>query len=124
MQARWLSEWGVFDPYVIKKVGGKKIGFIGLNVDPASLISPTCISVRFKDIIQTANATAEYLKDKKHCDLVVAVTHIGYTGVNGKTTDVDLARASRDIDIIIGGHSHTTVDPRQIGRASCRERVF
>ncbi len=103
---------GVFDPYVIKKVGGKKIGFIGLNVDPASLISPTCISVRFKDIIQTANATAEYLKDKKHCDLVVAVTHIGYTGVNGKTTDVDLARASRDIDIIIGGHSHTTVDPR------------
>ncbi len=102
---------GVFDPYVIRKIGGKKIGFIGLNVDPASLISPSCISVNFKDIISTANSTAEFLKRKKKCDLVVAVTHIGYTASNDKTTDVDLARASKDIDIIIGGHSHTMVDP-------------
>lgn len=103
---------GLFDPYVIKKIGGKKIGFIGLNVDPASLIATENIEgVKFKDIISTANETAAMLKNDKKCDLVVVVSHIGYTGESGKTTDVDLAKASRDIDIIIGGHSHTLVDP-------------
>ncbi len=102
---------GVFKPYVIKKVGGKKIGFIGLNINPESLISEHCIDVDFKEIIPTANDLAAYLKNKKKCDLVVAVTHIGYTKENDKTTDVELANASRDIDIIIGGHSHTLIDP-------------
>ena len=102
---------GVFEPYVIKKVDGKKIGFIGLNIDPSSLISSKNINVKFKDIIEVANKTAELLKKRKKCDLVVAVTHIGYTKDNDKTTDVELAKASRDIDIIIGGHSHTLIDP-------------
>ena len=102
---------GIFEPYVIKKVGNKKVGIMGINVDPASLISEENYEgMRFHDIIDTANATASLLK-KKGCDLVVAVTHIGYDVPNGKTDDLDLARASKDIDIIIGGHSHTFVDP-------------
>ncbi len=102
---------GVFSPYVIKKIGGKKIGFIGLNVDPASLISANNIDVRFKDIIPEANRVAAYLKHDKKCDLVVAVTHIGYEKENEKTTDPELIAASSDIDIVIGGHSHTLIDP-------------
>lgn len=103
---------GIFEPYVIKKVGKKKVGFIGINVDPSSLISEENYEgMGFKDIIETANNTAALLR-KKGCDLVVAVTHIGYDVSNGKTDDLDLARASRDIDIIIGGHSHTFVDPK------------
>lgn len=102
---------GVFEPYVIKKVGGKKIGFFGINIDPESLISKKNIDVNFKEVIPTANEIAAYLKNKKKCDLVVAVTHIGYTKENHKTTDVELAKSSRDIDIIIGGHSHTLIDP-------------
>ena len=102
---------GLFRPYVIKKIGGRKVGIIGLNVDPASLISEENYKgMVFKDIIPVANETAALLK-KKGCDLVVAVTHIGYEVANGKTDDIDLARASKDIDIIIGGHSHTFVDP-------------
>lgn len=103
---------GLFQPYVIRKVGGKRIGFLGLNVDPESLISAKNYEgVKFRDIIATANETAAYLKNKEKCDLVVAVTHIGYIKESEKTTDVELAEASRDIDIIIGGHSHTLVDP-------------
>lgn len=102
---------GLFDPYVIKKIDGKKVGFIGINVDPASLISEeNYAGLKFKDIVATANETAALLK-KKGCDLVVAVTHIGYN-IADKTDDIDLARASKDIDIIIGGHSHTYVDPK------------
>lgn len=102
---------GVMQPYVIKKAGGKKIGFFGINIDPSSLIAEKCIDVNFKEIIPVANEMAAFLKNDKKCDLVVAVTHIGYVKANEKTTDVELAKASKDIDIIIGGHSHTLVDP-------------
>lgn len=102
---------GMFKPYVIKKVQGKKIGFIGINVDPASLIAMANYKgMKFADPIETANRLAAELKRKKKCDMVVAVTHIGYSDMPGQS-DTDLARASRDIDIIIGGHSHTLVDP-------------
>lgn len=102
---------GMFDPYVIKEIDGKKIGFIGINVDPKSLIAEENYKgMKYLDAIETANKTASLLK-KKGCSLIVAVTHIGYDMGAGKQDDVDLARASKDIDIIIGGHSHTFVDP-------------
>lgn len=102
---------GLFKPYTIKKVAGKKIGFIGINIDPESIIAQANYEgMGFKNVIETANETAAFLKEKKKCDLVVAVTHIGYTKGNDKTTDPELARASKDIDIIIGGHSHTLID--------------
>lgn len=102
---------GVLKPYVVKKIGGKKIGFFGINIDPKSLISDKCIDVNFKDVIPTANQIADYLKNWKKCDLVVAVTHIGYRSSNDKPGDIDLAKNSKNIDIIIGGHSHTLVPP-------------
>lgn len=102
---------GVFRPYVIKEIDGKKIGFFGINIDPTSIISEKNINVKFKDIIPTSNETAAYLKNNENCDVVVAVTHIGYEKSNEKTTDVELAENSKDIDIIIGGHSHTLIDP-------------
>lgn len=102
---------GLFDPYVIKKIDGRKVGIMGINVNPESLISEENYKgMKFKDIIETANQTAAELK-RKGCDLVIAVTHIGYDMGKDKTDDIDLARASKDIDIIIGGHSHTFVDP-------------
>ena len=103
---------GIFEPYVIKKIGKKKVGFIGINIDPQSLISTENYNgMRYYNAVETANKWASFLKNDKKCDLVVAVTHIGYTSDVDKKTDVDLARESKDIDIIIGGHSHTFVDP-------------
>lgn len=109
---------GVFAPYIIKTVAGKKVGFFGLNVDPASLIATkNCKGLKFNNIVETANRTAASLRRDKHCDLVVAVTHIGYTAnQTGKQTDVNLAKESHDIDIIIGGHSHTIVTPGTEGK--------
>lgn len=111
---------GLFKPYVIRKIAGKKVGIFGLNVDPESLISAQNYKgLKFKDIIATANETAAFLKNDRKCDLVIAVTHIGYIKESAKTTDVELAEASRDIDIIIGGHSHTLIDPKSNGTVSC-----
>lgn len=103
---------GIFSPYTIREAGGKRIGFFGINVDPESLIAKKNFGdIQYKEIIPVANATAAYLKDREHCDLVVAVTHIGIVKQNAKTTDYELAAASRDIDIIIGGHSHSVIKP-------------
>ena len=108
---------GIFSPYTIREVDGKRIGFFGINVDPASLIDIKNIgNLKFKEIIPVANETAAYLKNQEHCDLVVAVTHIGAVKENAKTTDYELAAASSDIDIIIGGHSHTEIHPGETGK--------
>ncbi len=97
---------GLFKPYTIKKIGGKKIGFLGLNIDPESLIAEsTREGVKYSDVFAEADKWASFLKNKKKCDLVVAVTHIGYSA------DKKLAQQSKDIDIIIGGHSHTLIEP-------------
>lgn len=107
---------GLFDPYMIKKIGGKKIGFFGININPESLIiKENYAGMKYADAIATANKTAEFLKNKKGCDLVVAVTHIGYSATPGKASDLELAKQSKDIDIIVGGHSHTFVNPGQKG---------
>lgn len=108
---------GMFQPYTIKKIGGKKIGFIGINIDPANLISKeNYTGMKYEDSIEAANATAAMLKKEKGCDLVVAVTHIGVARDNDKANDYDLAKSSKDIDIIIGGHSHTLILPDNKGK--------
>lgn len=104
---------GVFDPYVIKKVGGKKVGFMGINIKPEGIIGKENYGeLKYSDIIETANATAAKLRSLG-CNVVVSVTHIGYSNSSDEplTTDVDLAKASKGIDIIISGHSHEVVSP-------------
>lgn len=102
---------GVFQPYVIREFDGKKIGFIGLNIDPSSIIAQKNFAGEYLEIIPTADDLARRLKNDEGCDLVVAITHIGYDKVNEKTSDIELAESSEYIDLIIGGHTHTLVDP-------------
>ena len=106
---------GTLQPWVIKKVGKYKIGFLALNVNPDNLVpSESCKGVIFHDPIQAANETAALLK-QKGADIVVAVSHLGYTAQDKKdVTDPQIAAASSDIDIIIGGHSHTVINPDSI----------
>lgn len=111
---------GLFKPYVIKKIGRRKIGFIGINVNPASLISKANTGdMGFTPAIASANKWADYLKNREHCDLVVAVSHIGYKTDPDKEDDVRMAQQSRNIDLIIGGHSHTFVDPGHPDATPC-----
>ena len=102
---------GIFQPYAIKEFDDKKIGFIGINIDPTSIIAQKNFGGKYIDLIPVANETASMLRNEMGCDLIVAVTHIGYEKVNEKTTDIELAQSSEDIDIIIGGHTHTLIDP-------------
>ncbi len=103
---------GRFKPYTIKEYGGKRIGIIGINLDPNGIISPDNFKgLEYLPIVATANLTAEKLKKEEKVDAVIALTHIGYNPA-GLIGDSVLATNSRDIDIIIGGHSHDTIDPK------------
>lgn len=119
---------GMFEPYTIRTIDGRRIGFIGINVDPRGLIDSTRYEgMKYIDDVEAANLTAEFLKKIEHCDYVIALTHIGYENtlpedpsLPEKRGDADLARNSRNIDIIIGGHSHTTIDPTKPGSPAWR----
>lgn len=101
---------GLFVPSVIKDISGHKIGFIGLNLDPAGIIAEeNCTGVKYHDALQRANEEAAKLRENG-AEMVIAVSHLGYNTTTG-VDDLDIAAGSRDIDIIIGGHSHTAIDP-------------
>lgn len=101
---------GLFVPSVMKEFNGKKVGFIGINLNPEGIVSADNYEgIKYIDAVKAANAEAARLKTEG-ADMVIAITHIGYE--NDKDyDDLKLAAASKDIDVIIGGHSHTVVDP-------------
>ncbi|MDE5608350.1 MAG: bifunctional metallophosphatase/5'-nucleotidase [Muribaculaceae bacterium] len=98
-------------PYRIVDIAGKRIGLIGINVDPVGIIdSERCEGVGFLDLFKAANSTAWHLKHNDKVDYVVALTHIGYS-YEDMADDLDLVEQGANIDVIIGGHSHTRLQP-------------
>lgn len=104
---------GLFQPYTIREFAGKRIGFIGLTLEVSGLVvNENNNGMKFIPIIEAANNTASMLKRDKGVDFVVMVSHIGYDMANvGLNGDVQVVNNSTDIDLVIGGHSHTIVDP-------------
>ena len=102
---------GVTRPFVIRKYGDRTFGFIAINIDPKGIIDDKkSKGTRYLDGVKMANRYASILKEDYGVDMVIALTHIGYDGTNGYN-DMKLASLTRNIDVIIGGHSHTTIDP-------------
>jgi 5'-nucleotidase len=96
-------------PYIILKKDGVRIGVIGLGVQPQGLIaSNNYKGMKFLDPAETANELAGQLRSQHKCDMVICLSHLGYS------QDLELAEATRHIDLIIGGHSHTYMKEPQI----------
>lgn len=93
-------------PYAIVRKGGMKIGVIGLLTDVTRVVQRSIADKmkRFDDM-EVANKWADYLKNEEHCDMVIALTHIGFDSVG--MNDPALVAGTRNIDLVVGGHSHT-----------------
>lgn len=104
-----------FAPYYIKKVGKKKVGFIAINLNPAGMIAEgNYDGVTFLPWQETAQQTIDHLRNQEKVDYVIAVTHIGYAGSDENPElfgDRQLAAQTTGLNAIIGGHSHTLLDP-------------
>ena len=95
-------------PYVVLKRGGMRIGIFGMLNDITKVVERTIADRLPKfDDVETADRWASYLKNEKKCDIVIALTHLGME--NEDFMDQDLVRATRNIDLVVGGHSHTFI---------------
>ena len=73
---------------------------------------------KYKDPIQYANQTAYHLKKIKKCDYVICLSHLGFDYKGKKVSDKILASESENIDLIIGGHTHTFLEKPVIEKNS------
>lgn len=95
-------------PYVILRRGGLRIGIFGMLTDITKVVERTIADRLPKfDDVETADRWASYLKNEKKCDIVIALTHLGLE--NEDFMDPDLVRATSNIDLVVGGHSHTFI---------------
>lgn len=96
-------------PYTIVRKAGKKIGIIGLLTDVSSVVdSEIAKLLQYQDPAKVVNKYAEYLREEKGCDMVICLSHLGYT------EDKELAASTVNVDLIVGGHSHTLLHKKQI----------
>jgi 5'-nucleotidase len=100
-------------PYKIFKKGKLKIGVTGVGIDPKGLIPDNLAgNTKYLDPVANLNRIADKLKREEGCDMVICLSHLGYKYKENpnKMCDIILAKESENVDLIIGGHTHTFMD--------------
>lgn len=95
-------------PYKIFIKGGVKIGVTGVGIELNSLV-PKNLSgdTQYEDPVSPLNQTASLLKNDLSCEYVICLSHLGYKYREDKIDDLKMAASSRNVDLIIGGHTHS-----------------
>lgn len=97
------------DSMIIQK-GPIKVGVFGIGIEFEGLVSQKNYgAAKYLDPIKTGNQIADKLRSEG-CHLIICLSHLGYKYENNKISDVILAKESTNIDLIIGGHTHTFLD--------------
>lgn len=99
-------------PYAIFNKNGLKIGVIGVLIDLKGYLSESAReNLVYQNPIGVVNKLAKMLKEKKRCDLVIVLSHLGYDGGTiERPSDTELAKNVINVDMILGGHSHTFLE--------------
>ncbi len=99
------------EPWRIIKKGKLKIGVFGVSIEGRGLIPDNLFgATKYLDPVEKSNEMATLLKHEKGCDMVICLSHLGYQYKDDKVSDEVLAKATENIDLIIGGHTHTFLD--------------
>lgn len=104
---------GHVKPYKIFNKNGIKVGVFGLGVELQGLVDKKMYGETvYNDPVETTQDMVRILKQEQKCDLVICLSHIGYNYRNEpeKICDMKLATLTKDIDMILGGHTHTFLD--------------
>ena len=92
-------------PYIIIKQEGLKIGVIGVSTPLEGLVqADKCEDVIYEDPVEVGNRLAVLLKEKEKCDLVICLSHLGIKH------DEYFIKNTSNIDVVLGGHSHTWME--------------
>lgn len=100
---------GLVKPYIVLKRKGVKIGVFALSPKLKGLISDkNCPGVKYLDPAKVALETATMLKKDMKCDMVICISHLGWA--MGGDDDSYMIKGSRNIDVVLGGHSHSFLE--------------
>lgn len=98
---------GICKPWIIIKRNGLKIGVFAVCPKLKGLVSDkNCGGVKYLDPAKVALETATMLKQQQKCDMVICISHLGWN-INREGDDQYMIQGSRNIDLVLGGHSHT-----------------
>ena len=104
---------GIIKPYKIINKGGIKVGVFGLGIQLEGLVDKNNYKETiYNNPLEIAQDLSRILKEEKKCDLIICLSHLGYQYKNDeqKISDLKLASLTKNIDLIIGGHTHTFLD--------------
>lgn len=104
---------GIVKPYKIFIKNGIKVGVFGLGVELDGLVDKKNYKETvYNNPVEITQDIVSTLRKKEKCDLVICLSHLGYQYKNepDKISDLKLAALTKDIDLIIGGHTHTFLD--------------
>ena len=96
--------------YVLRTLGGVRVGLFGLGVSPDNLITPENFKgVKYMDPVTSAREVVDILRRRERCQLVVGMSHLGYypNPKAGEVGDTQVASQVDGIDFIASGHTHT-----------------
>ncbi|MEO7922607.1 MAG: metallophosphatase [Chitinophagaceae bacterium] len=97
--------------YKVFKKGKLKIGVFGVSIEGKGLIPDSLFgATKYLDPVQKANETAALLKKQERCDMIICLSHLGNKYTGNKVSDEVLAKETENIDLVIGGHTHTFLD--------------
>jgi 5'-nucleotidase len=97
-------------PYVVRELGGVRVGLFGMGISPANLITPENFKgVKYSDPIAAAREVVQALRGRERCTLVVGMSHLGYypNSRGNEIGDSQVAAQVDGIDFIASGHTHT-----------------
>jgi len=104
-------------PYTIRQFGDVKVGIFGLGIDfHALVLADLHQGVSYSDPVGAARRISEDLREQG-CHLVICLSHLGYRYNSDRPSDTDLANLVPEVDLILGGHTHTFMDSPDIYRA-------
>ena len=96
---------------------GIKIGVFGLGIELEGLVSKDLYKeTKYLSPVEIADDITSKLKNEENCDLIICLSHLGYKYDNApnKICDLTLAKQTKDIDLIIGGHTHTFMNQPKV----------
>lgn len=116
---------GKVKPYQVFVKDGIRIGVFGLGIELEGLVGKDLYKeTRYLDPVGIAQDTVKKLKEEEKCQLVICLSHLGYKYRNEKISDMILAGLTKDIDLIIGGHTHTFLPKPTIAQNSEGKNVL
>ncbi|MFT7250920.1 MAG: 5'-nucleotidase [Flavobacterium sp.] len=118
---------GIVKPYKTFKKAGLKIGVFGLGVELEGLVDKKLYKETvYNNPVDITKDIVRQLKEVEKCDLIICLSHLGFKYKNEpeKICDILLAQQTKDIDLIIGGHTHTFLDKPVIEKNSDEKDVL